>query len=259
MTPVFLKKWVHRHRLLDRFVRRTFARFAAVGGDVVEIQSGPLAGLNLKMSEHVLSSHISGAYERRTQLAIDRLVRPGAVCYDLGASIGYFSLLMARKSNCVYAFEPAPHAAEEIRKHAAANGFQNINVIDNPVSDSKREVVFSLTDVAYGSCIVESETKWPTLTLTTIMLDDFAKTHPLPDFIKIDVEGEEARVLSGAKSILREKKPAICCELHSKKLAEEVEAILNANGYKMTTLDGKLFHAGGTVVAGDVQILALPI
>lgn len=210
------------------------------------------------MSEHVLSSHISGAYERKTQVAIERLVWPGAVCYDLGASIGYFSLLMARKASCVYAFEPAPHAAEEIRKHATANGFQNIAVVGAPVSNSEREVTFSLTDVAYGSCIVESQTKWPTLTLTTITVDGFAMTHPSPDFLKIDVEGEEARVLSGAQSILREKRPVICCELHSEKLAKEVESILSGNGYRLTTLDGQPFHAGGSVVAGDVQILALP-
>jgi FkbM family methyltransferase len=257
-TPMIVKKWVHRNRLLDRFVHRTFARFASVGGAMVTIQSGPLAGLHLEMGEHVLSSHITGIYERKTQLAIDRLVQPGAICYDSGASIGYFSLLMARKASCVYAFEPAPHAAAEIRKHAAANGFQNITVVESPVSDSEREVRFSLTDVAYGSRIMESDTKWPTLTLITITLDVFAKTHPSPDFLKIDVEGEEARVLSGAKSILRDKKPVICCELHSEMLAKEVENILTENGYRLTTLDGEPFHAGGMVVEGDLQVLALP-
>lgn len=257
-TPVFIKKWINRSRFLDGMVHRTFARMARSGGSRLAIQSGPLAGLCLEMSEHVLSSHITGTYDRNTQLAIDRLVQPGAVCYDLGASIGYFSLLMARKAKCVYAFEPAPHAAAEIHRHAAANSIENITVVPRPVSDSERDVTFALTDVAYGSCIVESETKWPTLTVRTITLDDFAKRHPAPDFLKIDVEGEEARVLAGAESILRGKKPVICCELHSEKVAQEVESILRGNGYLLTTLDGNPFHSGGMVIPGDLQILGLP-
>src|SRR5713226_6598286 len=88
-TPLFIKKWVNRNRMLDGIMHKTFARIASLGGPTFPIQSGPLAGVRLEMSEHVLSSHITGAYERDTQFAIDRLVRPGAICYDLGASIGY--------------------------------------------------------------------------------------------------------------------------------------------------------------------------
>jgi FkbM family methyltransferase len=165
---------------------------------------------------------------------------------------------MARKAAHVYAFEPAPHAADEIRKHVAANHFQNITLISSPVSDSEKSVKFSLTNVAYGSRVTESETKWPTLMLRTITLDDFVKTHPLPDFLKIDVEGEEARVLSGARSILQKNKTIICCELHSEDLAEQVKSILSGYGYKLTTLDREPFRIVRPVVAGELHVLAFP-
>jgi tRNA G37 N-methylase Trm5 len=88
----------------------------------MSVRSGPMRGLNLNVSEHTLSSHISGTYEQRVQTAIDECVKPRDVCYDLGASIGYFTMLMARKAQWVYAFEPAPHATEEIRKNRVVQG-----------------------------------------------------------------------------------------------------------------------------------------
>ena len=256
--PSSLKEWVHRNRWIDRASRKAFAFLMKANGDTVIIESGPMKGLRLRASEHVSHAHISGSYEIETLEAIDRLVEPGFICYDLGASIGYLSLLMARKAKHVYAFEPAPHAAAEMARQAAVNGFQNITVEPNAVSDQRRKVTFCLTDVAYGSSIVETETKWPTIEVTAITLDEFVQTHPLPDFIKIDVEGEEGRVLRGAGSILAQRHVRICCELHSQHAAEEVQAVLSQYGYKMKTFDGEPFVVTGRIIPGLVQIIATP-
>jgi FkbM family methyltransferase len=257
-TPSFIKRWVHKNRLVDHVSRKIFSGAIGVDGSVIQIQSGPLTGIKLVVTEHISHAHISGTYELETQRAIDRLISSGFVCYDLGASIGYLSLLMARKTRQVYSFEPAPHAAEQLRKHAAANDLNNIEIVPSPVSDCERIVEFALTDNAYGSSIVGSTSKWPTLKLTTITLDDFAVTHPLPNFIKMDVEGEEGRVFQGARRILREKKPLICCELHSEEAAREVQEILTEYGYTITTLDGRPFEISGPIIPGDVQIIAIP-
>ena len=256
--PAPLKNWIHHNRWLDRASRKTFALLSKADGDTAIIESGPMKGLRLCLSEHVTHAHISGRYELETQQAIDRLVEPGFICYDLGASIGYLSLLMARKAKHVYAFEPAPHAAAEMVRHAAVNGFQNITVEPGPVSDRRRKVTFCLTDVAYGSSIVETETKWPTLDLTAITLDEFVQTKPFPDFIKIDVEGEEGPVLRGADSILARRHVRICCELHSRQAAEEVRAALSRHRYTMRTLRGEPFVATGRIIPGLVQIVATP-
>jgi hypothetical protein len=94
--------------------------------------------------------------------------------------------------------------------------------------------------------------------LTTITLDDFVRANPAPDFIKIDVEDEEARVLQGARSILSQRKATICCELHSEKSARGVQEILFEYNYTVTDLNGRRFEITGPVVPGDVQILASP-
>jgi FkbM family methyltransferase len=230
-----------------------------MGSNAVTIQSGPMKGITLVPSEHVSHAHVRGIYEIGTQEALDRLVKPGFICYDLGASIGYLSLLMARKAKHVFAFEPAPHAVTEMRKHIAANGVTNITIVQDPVSDSEREVVFALTDVAFGSVINETQTRWPVIKLRSTTLDLFAANHPAPDFIKIDVEGEESRVMEGARNLLETKRPVICCELHSREVAEEVMQILLRHRYSLATLEGTPFVARGPIVAGDVQVICTPV
>ena len=256
--PTGFKGWVHTHPTLSRLARKAFADIVSVDGGIVEVESGPMAGVKLVVSEHVSHAHISGSYELETQRAIDRLISPEYVCYDLGASIGYLSLLMARKTKQVFSFEPAPHAAAEFRRHIAANKFENISIITTPVSDSVHTVEFGLTDNAYGSRIVESGVECERLTLTTTTLDDFVSTNPAPNFIKMDVEGEEGRVFQGARTVLRDAQPVICCELHSEEAAREVQSILTEYGYHITTLEGAPFEITGPIIPGDVQVIGVP-
>jgi hypothetical protein len=96
------------------------------------------------------------------------------------------------------------------------------------------------------------------LELTTTTVDEFASVNPAPDFIKIDVEGEEARVLRGAYRVLREKRPLICCEVHSSDLAVEVSDILKSAGYALENLNGTSFVLSAEVIPGEVQLIARP-
>jgi FkbM family methyltransferase len=217
-----------------------------------------MAGMRLAVSPHISHVHIRGISELETLIALERLVRPGQICYDLGASIGYMSLLMARKARHVYAFEPAPHAAEEIRRNAAANGLTNITIVPAPVTDNIREVEFALTDVAYGSSIAHGQSMWPKLRLITTTLDDFVRDHPPPDLLKIDVEGEEGHVLQGATELLKAGRTTICCELHSSEAARTVLTLLTHYGYTATTLSGAPLALPENVIPGELQIVAAP-
>lgn len=254
--PDGFKTWVHHTPFLDRFTRRLYGQM--VGSGVSVIASGPMKGLRLAMGPHVSHAHVNGVYEADTLQAIDQQLQPGFICYDLGASIGYVSLLMARKAKHVYAFEPAPHAVAEIQRHFSANRFTNISVTQAPVSGDEREVSFALTDASYGSAINQTETRWEVLKLRTTTLDRFIEKNPLPDFIKIDVEGEEGPVLEGARKLLQQKRPIICCELHSREAAAHVCAILNEFDYRICSLDGKPFVPPREVLPGEVHVMCVP-
>ena len=258
LTPKGLKTWIQRYPSLYHVGRKVFSFFVGLTGKTVQIESGPMKGLSLVVGEHVSHAHIRGTYELKTQLAVDGLVAPGCICYDLGASIGYLSILMARKAKRVFAFEPAKLAAAEIQKHAAANHFHNITVVPVPVSDFVKTLRFTVNENAFGSRIARDQSKWPTVELTTTTLDDFIKSNPLPDFIKIDVEDEEARVLEGARSILRERKASLCCEIHSEESARRVQQLLLEYGYKLTDLSGGSFQITLPVIPGDLHVVALP-
>ena len=256
-APHFLKDLVHRNRILDSLSRRFFRR--ALGADSsVPIQAGPLSGLRLAVSDHISHAHITGAYEQETTEALASLVQPGYVCYDLGASIGYLSLLMARKAKHVFCFEPAPHAAREISRNMSANGFENFTVISSPVTDEVREVRFAVTDTSYGSGIIEHDTKWPEFKVTSTTLDRFIRDHSLPDFVKIDVEGEEDRVLAGARELLAHRCAIFFCELHRDEDVEQCRATFDAEGYSMTAPDGEPVHWDRSARPGEFHIVAYP-
>ena len=131
------------------------------------------------------------------------------------------------------------------------------SIVAVPVSDSEREVSFCVTDAAYGSAINEAETRWPILKLKTTTLDHFAAENPLPDFIKIDVEGEEGAVLEGARDTLRAKRPIICCELHTSAAANRVCNLLKEFGYSIRSLNGEPFVVT-EIVGVEPQIICLP-
>jgi FkbM family methyltransferase len=255
-TPRPLKSAAHRLRWLNRPLMNLYG--AMIHDKIMTINEGPMRGIKLVASRHTSHAHINGTYERRVLDAIEGMLRAGDVCYDLGASIGYMTLLMARRAKHVYAFEPAPHAVAEMKRHLSANGLTNVTIVPSPVSNCVRQVRFGLTDGAFGSAINETQTRWPVLQLETTTLDLFAKEHPAPDFLKMDVEGEEGRVLEAASDVLAQRKTRICCEVHSREAAESVLATLNRFGYTVTLLDGSLAKVPETVVAGEFHILARP-
>jgi FkbM family methyltransferase len=255
-TPPRVKSAIHHVRFLDRALMSLYG--SLIKDKVMSIQDGPMRGIKLVASQHTSHAHINGTYEREVQDAIDSMVRPGDVCYDLGASIGYMTLLMARKASHVYAFEPAPHAIAEMKRHIAANSLENVTIVPSPVSNGVREVRFCLTDGAYGSAINDTETRWPVLQLKTTTLNLFVKDHPVPDFLKMDVEGEEGAVLDAAGDLLAQRKTSICCEVHNREVARSVLGTLQRFGYRVTLLDGTPAKVPEEVLAGEFHILARP-
>jgi hypothetical protein len=71
-----------------------------------------------------------------------------------------------------------------------------------------------------------------------VSLDWMLERYPPPDFVKIDVEGSEARVLAGATRLLAEIKPVIFCEVASE-LSKDVALTLRRNGYSLYDMDSR--------------------
>ncbi|HSW51489.1 MAG TPA: FkbM family methyltransferase [Bryobacteraceae bacterium] len=76
--------------------------------------------------------------------------------------------------------------------------------------------------------------------------------------MKIDVEGAEGRVLAAATVVLSRHRPILCCELHGREAAIEVQAILDGQGYEMRTLEGAPFVASDWRAPGQAHVICRP-
>jgi FkbM family methyltransferase len=158
---------------------------------------------------------------------IQRFLSTSATCIDVGANIGYFSILMASGApdRKVYSFEPIPLNAHLLRSSAALNSLENIEVIESAVGSTDGEVNFNQAiDSAYSS-ILDSRRK-PVERLLRVpitSLDSFLATRSIPtiDFLKIDVEGAEELVIEGSIALMtdpRRRPKLVLMELFDKNL-----------------------------------------
>jgi FkbM family methyltransferase len=199
----------------------------------------------LPISHSQIGSIAFGDLESSVQEAMVRHLPPGAVMYDIGANIGFFSLLGARlagpEPGHVYAFEPAPENAQAIRVNADRNEFTNITVIAKAVGEARRRVRLQLVDDAawsrlegYGAHPLTEDV----LEVDQVAIDELLASGELrpPALVKIDVEGAELAVLEGMRETIAAHRPAIVCELHGTN--REFVAAMNAVGYRVINLDG---------------------
>lgn len=242
-------------RLPDR--ARTFPGAVALTRGPLTIAGGPLNGMAIcgVSATHPQAYHLlRGTLEPSVQEALRRKVRRGAVVYDVGANLGYVSLLAAvltGPSGQVHAFEPLPENAEAIRETVAANGLENVVVHEAAVSDTGGHAEFLGVGEASWSHLADRGEHSGTrerLRVVTVALDDYPL--PAPDVVKIDVEGSEIAVLRGMRRLLEEARPALIVELHETN--DEVCDLLDAAGYSYENLDGP----EPVRAAGPVHLLA---
>lgn len=187
-----------------------------------------------------------GDYDERYEAKmIRRLLDKGEIFWDIGANIGYFSLLAAaalQHTGQVVAFEPGQAAYARLLDNIALNPFRNIAPFNLAVTDRQGEAALYLAaGTADGGASLYGAGPEVTAreSCRTVALDGFAPSHALPgpDFIKIDVEGAELFVLRGARQILAASRPLLLVELKAGTLAasgtdkHEIQELLAGYGY----------------------------
>jgi FkbM family methyltransferase len=181
-----------------------------------------------------------GSYEMNKRLAFEAEIEPGTVIYDIGANVGYFSLLAAvltGKEGKVFAFEPLPRNIEFLRKHIELNKMAQISVIEAAVSDHSGEAYFDLgASSAMGHLSEAGEMR-----VRMVCLDEMLDKGELlpPDYIKLDVEGAEYEALQGARQLLEIHRPVLFLDTHNRKAHNLTIALLEEIGYRFKILDGR--------------------
>jgi FkbM family methyltransferase len=194
---------------------------------------------------------LGGSYEPEQTRMFEAHVRPGDTVLDVGAHVGYYTLLsavLAGPRGSVWAFEPNPRNCAFLRRHAEINGCANVRVTEAAVSDAagRARVDFgtgSGTGHLAGDGAIEVE---------TVRLDDFVRERGIaPTAVKVDVEGAERRVLDGARETLARHRPVLFLSTHGAGVHKECLALLREAGYGFRPILG-------SDVESTPELLCLP-
>jgi FkbM family methyltransferase len=225
---------------LRRYVRRR---------QVVVLNVGPGAGLRFCQG-HSEENHARGANELPVQEALARVLHRGGAFYDIGANVGYLTIIGARlvgSEGDVYAFEPVPANASALRRNLALNGLARAYVVEQAVSDDAGRQTLVLAHDSGGAALSIAD-RPPDATgaievdVTTV--DRFvgqAGVRP-PSVVKIDVEGAEINVLRGMAATLERHRPAVLVEVdgptdaRADEKARACTAFLESRGYRVERL-----------------------
>lgn len=176
---------------------------------------------------------LGGTYEEEQTRLFERVVAPGETVLDLGAHLGYYTLLaslLAGREGRVVAFEPDPRNAWYLRRHAALNRCRNVQVEEAAVFDRGGSLGFA-AGPGSGTGRVSVASGLP---VSVVRLDDFVSERGLrPGVVKIDVEGSEGEVLSGARETLRSHRPVLFLSTHDEAAHRACERMLRALDYRM--------------------------
>jgi FkbM family methyltransferase len=185
----------------------------------------------------------SGYWDKGTRDAIVDYLKPGWTFLDLGAHIGYYSLLAASRGNPVIAVEPMPRAAGLLRKSVGLNeSALNIRLEQCVVAPSSGEAIMQAVAGNTGAAHrLEHETDEPTFSIEARSLPDIL-AGVWPEMVKLDIEGDEYRVLESCPELLEHAQVVICevCEHHLRRNsgvgAAELKGLLEAAGFRLVEI-----------------------
>jgi FkbM family methyltransferase len=203
-----------------------------------------------------------GVYERYEPDLLRALVSEGAVVFDVGAHAGYYTLAASRwvgKTGRIVAFEPDPVNLCYLREHLAVNRIDNVTIVDRPVSGQHGEMCSFVQNIenSYESAIGSAGTPG-SVPMKVVSLDRIiADGAPVPDIVKMDIEGGERDAMAGSLDLVGRKQTSWLISLHRPDVTLDVVEVLHNAGYAVyDAKDGRLVGDRGGMPC--LALLALP-
>jgi len=203
------------------------------------IVAGPLRGMKwiagAAAGQGKGLSVVVGRSEARQLRVARSIVSRSDTAFDVGANVGVYTLLFARYSKRVFAFEPLPRNVRYLHRALQLNRVSNATIVPWALSDG-----VGLTSLREGSNAalgtLDPSGGQPCVTTSC---DAFVSTYGvIPDVMKVDVEGAELSVLQGAVDTLNRARPAILLSTHGERARSACLAFLQELAYEVRPLDG---------------------
>lgn len=219
---------------------------------VMEIKNSSGKVLKIKTNQTNYLTYLifwQGGYRRfeYTDIFIG-LIKKVSIFYDIGANIGYYSLLAAMENDKIriVGFEPATGPLFYFRENIRINSFSNIKAESIALSHIEGEIEFyEIKNNKYkylehnlgGESNTGSKTTGRNFVLNrvkTSTLDNYVRGtgERSIDLIKMDTEGTENLILENSDNVLKEMKPIIICETLFNTIEPELERIMKSYGYE---------------------------
>jgi FkbM family methyltransferase len=200
-------------------------------GMVMTTLSGITRGMKWTAGAHTHGCWI-GTYEREKQRLIGDLVKPGMTAVDIGANAGFYTLAFRRLGAEVTAIEPLAVNVQHLLRHLALNRLQKVTVIQAAVSDCAGLAHFRVGPNNAEGALTKQSTA---LVVPTVTLDSLP--IPIPDIVKMDIEGGEVAALRGATRWIAAHKTTWLVAVHGRELAAETERIFAEADYTVKTIE----------------------
>ncbi|HXF39135.1 MAG TPA: FkbM family methyltransferase, partial [Blastocatellia bacterium] len=187
-------------------------------------------------------------YEPETAPLFFRVASRARVTLDVGAYVGFFTLLAghANPNGLVFAFEPLPDAFERLRSNVELNSLSNVVAVASAVGevDGRADFFCADTHMPCSSSLsyefMQSADSLRSIQVPVAKLDTFVRENGVQgvDLMKIDTESTEPQVLAGMIETIRRDQPVIFCEVlkerGSEELLQEIIRSINYRAYLLT-------------------------
>jgi FkbM family methyltransferase len=216
---------------------------------VVPVLQGPLRG-----KKWIVGSSTNGCWfgslEYKKQQRFNATVASGNVVYDLGANVGFYTLLasvLVGKSGHVYAFEPLARNISYLRKHLAMNSIENCTVVEAAVASTEGYSQFDPSPTHTNAHLAQMGQE----IVRTVTLDSLVSRGEIrpPDVVKIDIEGSELQALEGFQQTITKHRPIIFLATHGDELHKACLEFLIKYDYYLESLTSKSFNSSDELLA----------
>lgn len=246
LLPLPVKQALYRFGPLARLIRGSLNRAAPTGMTETTIAAGAIKGYRLQLDLQTEKDYWLGTYEPELQVAVSDLIEPCWVAYDVGANIGYISLLLAKavgENGSVFSFEALPANVARLRANLGLNDLNSrVQAIHGAVGATSAPIRFLIgpsgaMGKAEGSA-GRSEGHSESIEVPGYSLDEFVyqQGNPPPQVVKIDIEGGEVLALPGMQRVLAEFQPLIFLELHGPQASQIAWKTLTDAGYRIAQM-----------------------
>lgn len=237
VKPLKLHRFKFFGRLNKRITESLRANIAKVDGHKMILDDKDSLRLSL-----------NGIYEPEQTQYINDLLQPGDNVIDIGANIGYYALIMAKKvgdSGSVFCFEPDKENHLILMKNIENNNYNNrVKIYNNALSDQNGKLKLYISETNRGDHrIYSSDQERDFIEINAIRLDDVEEIkNKKLKLIKIDIQGSEMIALNGMKNTILNSNPVVISEFWPKgirmsgKNPDDYVGFFLSNGYKMHLL-----------------------